>query len=68
MNKELKHVENENIYDEFDNLSDLNFGKKSEDEIKKEVEPKIQYVEENLWYKVEKVGKKISFEIGRAHV
>lgn len=42
-------------------MSELDFGEKSEDEIKNEYEPKAKYVEENLWYKLEKVGKKISF-------
>ena len=61
MNEENKSVEDEVIFDDFGELSELDFGEKSEEEIKKEYEPKAQYVEENLWYKLEKAGKKISF-------
>ena len=38
-------------------LDELDFGGETE----KEVNQKIQYVEENLWTKLERVGKKISF-------
>jgi len=61
MNTENKSTDDEVIFDDFGELSELDFGEKSEDEIKKEYEPKAEYVEENLWYKLEKVGKKISF-------
>ena len=61
MNKENKPIEDEIIFDDLGDLSELDFGGKSEEEIKKEYEPKVEYVEENLWYKLEKVGKKISF-------
>ncbi len=61
MNEEHKTVEDEIIFDDLGDLSELDFGEKSEEEIKKEYEPKAKYVEENLWYKLEKVGKKISF-------
>jgi uncharacterized membrane protein YkvA (DUF1232 family) len=61
MNKENKTMEDEIIFDDLGDLSQLNFGEKSEREIKKEYEPKAEYVEENLWYKLEKFGKKISF-------
>ncbi len=61
MDEENKTIEDENIFDDLGDLSELDFGGKSEEEIKKEYEPKAEYVEENLWYKLEKVGKKISF-------
>jgi uncharacterized membrane protein YkvA (DUF1232 family) len=61
MDEENKTIEDENIFDDLGDLSELDFGEKSEKEIKKEYEPKAEYVEENLWYKLEKVGKKISF-------
>lgn len=40
-----------------DNLDDLDFGGTSEDD----TYGKIQYVESNIWTKLEAVGKKISF-------
>ena len=61
MNEENKSIENENIFDDLGELSELDFGERSEEEIKKDYEPRAEYVEENLWYKLEKVGKKISF-------
>ena len=61
MDEENKTVEDEIIFDDLGDLSELDFGGKSEEEIKEEYEPKAEYVEENLWYKLEKVGKKISF-------
>ena len=61
MNKENKTMEDEIIFDDLGDLSELDFGGKSKEEIKKEYKPKAEYVEENLWYKLEKVGKKISF-------
>ncbi len=61
MDEENKTIEDENIFDDLGDLSELDFGEKSEKEIKKEYKPKAEYVEENLWYKLEKVGKKISF-------
>ena len=50
----------ENIDFEFDELKDLNeldFGGSTESEVKQ----KIGFIEENLWAKLERVGKKISF-------
>ena len=61
MDEENKTIEDENIFDDLGDLSELDFGEKSEEEIKEEYTPKAEYVEENLWYKLEKVGKKISF-------
>ena len=50
----------ENTGFEFDELKDLNeldFGGSTEGEVKE----KINFIEENLWAKLERVGKKISF-------
>ncbi len=38
-------------------LNELDFGGETEEDVNK----KIEYVEENLWTKLERVGKKISF-------
>ncbi len=61
MNYDKKEIEDDIIFDDVGDLKELDFGGKKEEEIKKEYEPKVEYVEENLWYKLEKVGKKISF-------
>jgi len=61
MNEENKTMEDEIIFDDLGDLSELDFGEKSEKDIKNEYEPKAEYVEENLWHKLEKAGKKISF-------
>lgn len=48
----------------FDNLGDLGAfrtGGKTEKEIEEDYKEKTNYVEENLWSKVERIGKKISF-------
>lgn len=44
-------------FSELKDLDELDFGGQSE----QEVDQKIQYVEENLWTKLERVGEKISF-------
>ncbi len=44
-------------FNELKELDELDFGGETE----KEVDQKIQYVEENLWTKLERVGRKISF-------
>lgn len=46
--------ENDNI-DDLKELDELDFGGETE------TEEKIKYIEENLWEKLERVGKKISF-------
>lgn len=48
----------------FENLADLgafNFGGQNEKKIEEDFKEKADYVEENLWVKLERVGKKISF-------
>ncbi len=47
----------ETDFDELSELDELDFGGESE----KEVSDKMKFVEDNLWVKLEKVGKKISF-------
>jgi uncharacterized membrane protein YkvA (DUF1232 family) len=61
MNEENVNTEEEVYYDKFGALRELDFGAKNEDNSKKEYERKKEYVEENLWYKLERAGKKISF-------
>jgi uncharacterized membrane protein YkvA (DUF1232 family) len=61
MNEENVNTEEEVYYDKFGELRELDFGAKNEDNSKKEYERKKEYVEENLWYKLERTGKKISF-------
>ncbi|MFO7527018.1 MAG: YkvA family protein [Ignavibacteriaceae bacterium] len=48
----------------FENMGDLgafNFGGRNEKKIQEDFKEKTDYVEENLWAKLERVGKKISF-------
>jgi uncharacterized membrane protein YkvA (DUF1232 family) len=61
MNYDKNDIEDDIIFDDVGDLKELDFGGKSEKEIKEEYEPKTEYVQENLWYKLEKAGKKISF-------
>jgi len=49
--------EKENLFEDIGELDQLDFGGKSESEVNE----KIEFVEENLWTKLEKAGKKISF-------
>lgn len=61
MNNNDINPDDEIIFDDLGDLSELDFGGKSEDKIEEKYERKAEYVEENLWYKLEKAGKKISF-------
>lgn len=65
MEKEKEYQEDEILFDDFGDLDELDFGdgsKKSKSEIhENEVRNKIEYVDENLWEKLEKSGRKISF-------
>lgn len=49
--------DNDKNFNGLKELDELDFGGETE----LEVDKKIQYVEENLWTKLERVGKKISF-------
>ncbi len=57
MNYEDYNKDDEVLFDDVGDLSQLDFGGKSEEDVEEEME----YVEENLWAKLEKSGKKISF-------
>ncbi len=57
MNYEDYIKDDEVLFDDVGDLNQLDFGGKSEED----VEEDIEYVEENLWAKLEKSGKKISF-------
>ncbi len=56
--KEFEELAKEDeIFEDYNDLGALNFGGKSE----KDVEKDQRFVEENLWNKIERTGKKISF-------
>ena len=57
MNNGKNKHDDDVIFDSYDDLDELDFGGQSEEEVKE----KIEYVEENIWTKLEKSGKKISF-------
>jgi len=64
MNKEIDYLEDD-ILEDFGELKELDFGNRkgeSKENIDEtEVQKKIEYVDENLWSKLEKSGKRISF-------
>lgn len=57
----MNNEDNDNIFDDLGELSELDFGGKSEEQLEEEYTPRVKYVQENIWYKLEKAGKKISF-------
>jgi len=65
MNKERDYLEDDVLFEDFGEFDELDFGNKkvkvkksiNEEEIQKE----IDFVDENLWGKLEKSGKRISF-------
>lgn len=57
----MNDVENDNIFDDLGELNELDFGGKSEEQIEEEYTHRVKYVEDNLWSKLEKAGKRISF-------
>ncbi len=61
MSEENPNTEEDVYFDEFGELRELDFGGKRNDQSKEEYERKEEYVDENLWYKLERAGKKISF-------
>ena len=65
MDKEKEFQEDEILFDDFGDLDELDFGDRSEKAksglSEDEVQNKIDYVDENLWGKLEKSGRKISF-------
>jgi uncharacterized membrane protein YkvA (DUF1232 family) len=64
MNKEIDYLEDD-ILEDFGELKELDFGNRkgvAEEEYDEEkVQKNIDYVDENLWGKLEKSGKRISF-------
>ncbi len=64
MNNDIDYLEDD-ILEDFGELKELDFGnrkgKKSEIQNEEDVQKKIEYVDENLWGKLEKSGKRISF-------
>jgi len=64
MTREKDYLEDD-ILEDFGELNELDFGNRKrivEDELdKEEVQKKIEYVDENLWCKLEKSGKRVSF-------
>jgi len=64
MNKDIDYLEDD-ILEDFGELKELDFGNRiseSDREINQEdVRKKIEYVDENIWGKLEKSGKRISF-------
>jgi len=64
MTREKDYLEDD-ILEDFGELNELDFGNRKrivEDELdKEEVQKKIEYIDENLWGKLEKSGKRVSF-------
>jgi len=62
MEKEYDVLENENeLFEDYNDLGAFRIGGKSEREKEEDFNQKESFVEENLWSKVQRVGKKISF-------
>lgn len=65
MNREKDYLEDDILFEDFGELDELDFGDKEkkvkEQSSEEEVQEKIEYVDENLWTKLEKSGKRISF-------
>lgn len=49
------------LFEDLNDLGAFRIGGKSENQIEEEFTDKKEFVEENLWTKLERVGKKISF-------
>lgn len=61
MTREYGTLDDDIIFDDEVNFDEMDLGSKNEDQIKDDYEKRAEYVDENLWYKLEKAGKKISF-------
>lgn len=61
MKKDAVSFDDEIIFDDLGELSELDFGGNREENSVEDYAEKEKYIEENLWYKLEKVGRKISF-------
>lgn len=57
MNYEDYNTDDDVLFDDVSDLNQLDFGGKSEEDVEEDME----YVDENLWSKLEKGGKRISF-------
>jgi uncharacterized membrane protein YkvA (DUF1232 family) len=57
MTSEKDYNKDDVLFDDIGDLNQLDFGGEKEEEVKE----KIEFVEENLWTKLEKSGKRISF-------
>ena len=57
MNYEDYNTDDDVLFDDVSDLNQLDFGGKSEEGVEEDME----YVDENLWSKLEKGGKRISF-------
>ncbi len=57
MNYEDYNKDDDVLFDDVSDLNQLDFGGKSEEDVEEDME----YVDENLWSKLEKGGKRISF-------
>ena len=64
MNKDIDYLEDD-ILEDFGELKELDFGNRKGQKEKSinvdDVRKKIEYVDENLWSKLESTGKRISF-------
>ena len=64
MDKDIDYLEDD-ILEDFGELKELDFGnrkgKSFESQNEEDVQKKIEYVDDNLWGKLEKSGKRISF-------
>jgi uncharacterized membrane protein YkvA (DUF1232 family) len=65
MNRERDYLEDDVLFEDFGEFDELDFGNK-EVKVKKnlneeEVQKNIDFVDENLWSKLEKSGRKVSF-------
>jgi uncharacterized membrane protein YkvA (DUF1232 family) len=58
-NPEIVPLEDD-IFEGMDDLGALNFGQMNEEKME-DYKEKEKYVDENLWYKLEKTGRRISF-------
>lgn len=61
MKKDAANYDDEIIFDDLGELSELDFGGNREGKPMEDYTEKEKYIEENLWYKLANAGKKISF-------
>jgi len=65
MDKERDYLDDDILFEDFGELNELDFGSKKEiakvNVNEEEVREKIEFVDDNLWGKLEKSGKRISF-------